>query len=95
VSGLGAWLAAIMGPLTGKVLMALGFSVVSVVGVTTALAQIRTLMLAHAGEIPAAAFQFALLGGVGEGLGLILGAIAFRVALWSVANTTRILGVAS
>jgi hypothetical protein len=92
--GLGTWLAAMMQPLAARVLMALGFSVVSVVGVTTVLDQIKELFIAQAMAIPAAGFQLALLAGVGPAMGIIFGAVATRLALWQIQNATKILGVA-
>jgi hypothetical protein len=84
-----------MAPLAARVLLALGFSVVSVVGVTAALDQLKTLFLSQLQLVAASGLQLALLSGVGVGFGLIFGAIAFRMALWQIANTTRILGIGS
>lgn len=92
MSGLGTWLAALMGPLTAKILVALGFSVVSIVGVTSALTTLKNMFIANLAMVPAAGLQLALLGGVGVGLGLVFGAVTFRMLLWQVSNTQRILG---
>jgi len=91
--GIGTWLAAMMAPLVARVLLALGFSVVSVVGVSTVMVQLKNMAIAQAGLIPPAGFQLALLGGVGVGAGIIAGAITTRMALWQIQNATRILGV--
>ena len=92
--GLGTWLAAMMAPLVARVLMALGFSVVSVVGVTTVLSQLKALAVSQAMGLPAAALQLALLSGFGVALGIIFGAVTTRIALWQIQNATKILGVA-
>lgn len=88
----GTWLAALMEPLVAKVLVALGMQVVTISGVTLAITAIKNIFLAQMGAVPAAGFQLALLAGVGEGFGMIFGAIAFRLALWQIQNATKILG---
>ena len=90
--GIGTFLAAMMAPLVARVLMALGFSVVTVVGVSTVLAQLKAMMLAQAMAVPVAGLNLALLAGVGVGGGIIFGAITTKMALYAIANTSRILG---
>jgi len=89
---LGVWLLGMASGLTAKVLMALGFSVVTVVGMNTVFSQLRDLFLSHSSAIPAAGLNLALLAGAGEGVGIIFGAIVTRLALWQIANAKRILG---
>lgn len=91
--GLSTWLAAMMAPLVARVLMALGFSVVSIVGVTTVLAQLKSMFIAQAAALPAAGLQIALLGGFGTACGIIFGAVTTRMALWQIQNATKVLGV--
>lgn len=93
MTALGAWLLTLVQPLVGRVLMALGFQVVSIVGVVAVLDQLKSMIVNGLGDIPAAGLQLALLGGAGEGLGIIFGAIATRLALWQIQNSVRILGV--
>ncbi|TXH90783.1 MAG: DUF2523 domain-containing protein [Rhodoferax sp.] len=90
---LGSWLLAMMQPLVGRILSALGFSVVSIVGVTAALDQLKSMLLTQLQLVPAAGLQLALLAGCGVAFGFILGAITFRMALWQLNNSMRILGV--
>lgn len=92
---LGTWLLGLAPSLVGKVLLTLGFQVVTITGMTASIAALKGLFLEHLGAVPAAGLQLALLGGVGEGLGIIFGAIAARLALWSIQNSTKILGVSS
>lgn len=89
---LGTWLLGMMGGMTAKVLLALGFSVVSIVGVDAAFNQLRDLAMSHVGGIPAAGLNLALLAGCGQAAGIIFGACATRLALWQIANAKRILG---
>jgi hypothetical protein len=93
--GAGTWLAAMMGTLTAKVLLALGFQVVTITGVAVAMTTLRTMIITHLGAVPAAGFQILLLAGLGTGLGMLLGAAAFRLALWQIQSSVKILGVAS
>jgi hypothetical protein len=93
--GVGTWLAALMTTLTAKVLLAIGFQVVTITGVAASLAGLRLMIISSFGAVPAAALQLVLLSGVGTGLGIVLGAVAFRLALWQIQSATRVLGVAS
>lgn len=93
MNGLGIWLAGMMQPLVARVLVALGFSVVSIIGVDTALNQIKQMLISQLSMVAASGLQMALLAGVGTALGLIFGAISFRVALWQAENSMKILGV--
>lgn len=93
--GAGTWLAAMMTTLTAKVLLALGFQVVTITGVVAASVTLRQMIITNMGAIPAAGFQLVLLAGIGTGMGIILGACAFRLALWQIQSSVKILGVAS
>lgn len=88
-----AWLAAMMGPLTARILMSLGFSVVTIVGVTATLDAIKGQFIASMNTLPAVGLQLAMLAGAGQAMGIILGAMATRVMLWQIQKGTRILGV--
>lgn len=91
-TGIGFWLAQMMQPLVARVLVALGFQVVTIAGVAASVGQIKSLFLSYVGQLPAAGFQMALLAGVGTAFGMIFGAITFRLALWQLQSATRILG---
>lgn len=93
--GLGTWLAGLMSTLTARVLLALGFQVVTITGTTAAFAAAKSMFISQLGAVPAAGLQLALLAGAGTAIGIIFGAIAFRIALWQIQNSVRILGVNS
>jgi hypothetical protein len=95
LAGIGSWLIAMTTPLVGKVLFALGFQVVTIAGMTVAITTVKNLWLGYLGAVPAAGLQLALLAGVGEGIGMILGAITFRLTMWQIQQSTKILGVNS
>lgn len=89
---IGTWLAAMMQPLVAKVLLALGFQVVTLTGVTLAITSLKTIFMGHIASVPVAGFQLALLAGVGTAFGMIFGAITFRLAMFAIQNGTKILG---
>lgn len=93
MTGLGAWLLGLVTPLVGRVLMALGFQVVSIVGVVAVVGQLKDMVISAFGDVPAAGLQLALLAGTGEALGIIFGAIATRLALWQIQNSVKVLGI--
>lgn len=90
---LGTWLLSLLQPAIGRILTALGFSVVSVVGMQAMLSQLRTQLVSGLGGLSADMFNVFLLAGGGQALGIIMGALTTRVLLWQVQNATRILGV--
>lgn len=80
-------------PLIARILTALGFSVVSIVGVSTSINSVKDQLISSVNSMPADVLNIFLLGGGGIGLGMILGAIAFRLTLWQIQSATKILGV--
>ena len=86
------WLLSIVGSLVGRVLLALGFSVVTIVGFEVAVTQLKGQLVASANSMPADIFNLFLMAGGGIAMNAILGAIAFRVTMWAVQRSTRILG---
>jgi hypothetical protein len=68
------------GPITARVLLAMGMGVVSVTGVTTAVNSIKTTVIANLGQAPTAALQLAGLSGCWVALGLVFGAVTFAVS---------------
>lgn len=80
-------------PLIARILTALGFSVVSVVGVTTSINVLKNELVDHVNTLPHDVLNLFLFAGGGICLGMILGAVAFRLALWQIQSATKILGV--
>lgn len=91
---LGTWLLGMMSPLLAKILIALGFSVVSIVGVQAALQTVKDLMVNNVNSMSSDVLNLFLLSGGGTGLGIIFGAYTTRVLLWQITSAKRILGVA-
>lgn len=90
---IGTWLLSMVQPLIGRILAALGFSVVTVVGFTATIETLRQNLISSVNALPADMLGIMLLAGVGESVGMILGAIAFRLALWQIQSATKIVGV--
>jgi hypothetical protein len=89
---IGVWLAMMVEPLLARVLLALGFSVVSIVGVEAALTGIKSSFVVSFNSMPAEWVQFALYLWIGKGLGVIFGAMATKLMLWSIQSATSLLG---
>lgn len=77
---LGAFLASAVGPLAKRVLTSLGFGIISFTAITTALNTLIGYAQSAYTGMPAYAFAFLGLAGVGYGLGLIAAAMVFRAA---------------
>lgn len=85
-----AFLAAAVGPLAIRALVAIGFAAVSFAGVTTAFTALTTYAQSQWSALPAGVLQLAGLAGVPGGIGLIFGAMAARIALWMAANGSKL-----
>lgn len=90
---LGTWLLSLASPLLGKILLSLGFSVVTITGMEAILSQVRTQLVGGLAGMSADMFNLFLLAGGGQALGIITGALTTRLLLWQIQNATRILGV--
>lgn len=88
---LGTWLLSLAEPLLAKVLLALGFGVVSIVGIDAALGAIKDQFVGQINSMPADWLAFALHLWIGKGLGIIFGACATKLMLWSAQHATSIL----
>jgi hypothetical protein len=89
---LGTWLLAMCEPLLAKILLSLGFSVVSIVGMEVVVNTVKDQVIAGMSSMPAVWLNFALYLWLGKALGVIFGAIATKLTLWSVQNATSMLG---
>lgn len=90
---LGTWLFSLISPAIGRVLSAIGFSVVSILGMEALLGQLRSSLVSGLGGMSADMFNVFLLAGGGQALGIITGALTTKLLLWQVQNATKILGV--
>ena len=89
---LGTWLLAMMQPLIGRILAALGFSVVTITGFELVIDTVKNMVRDGINTLPADMLNLFLYAGGGQGLGMILGAITTKLLLWQVQRATQILG---
>lgn len=88
-------LATLAKPITARVLLALGFSVVTVTGVALSVSTVKGLVLSSLGTAPMAALQLAGLMGVWEAGGLVFGAMTWCVSFWTLTSATKLIGTGS
>lgn len=89
---IGTWLLSMMEPLIAKILLSLGFSVVSIVGMDSVLAGMKASLVANINAMPSVWLEFALYLWLGKGIGIIFGALTTKLMLWSIQNATSMLG---
>lgn len=89
---LAAFLMSMVGPLVGRVLLALGFSIITVGGMDIVMGQLKSQLHAAGMGMGADAFGLFQVAGGGIGLGIIIGAINTRIALWTATKATSIIG---
>jgi hypothetical protein len=89
MSTLAAWLAAMVSPLLVRAMLALGVSLVTYTGVTEGVRGLIDMAKTMYGGLPADILNLAGLAGVGEGLGIVLGALVARTALWVMSKSTQ------
>jgi len=91
MSTLFSFLAAAVGPLAIRILMAIGFASVSFAGVTAAFTALISSAQSSWSALPLAVLQLASICGIPSCLGLIFGAGMARITLWAVANGTKLI----
>lgn len=89
---IGTWLLSMMEPLLAKILVSLGFGVVSIVGMDSVLSSMKASFVTTLNGMPADWLQFALYLYIGKGIGIIFGACTTKLLLWSIQNATSLLG---
>lgn len=87
-----AVLATWIGRYIGQALIALGFSVITTVGLDLAIDQLKAQLQQAAGSLGSDALSLFLIAGGGSAIGIVLGAINLRIALWVGTKATRIVG---
>lgn len=89
---LGAFLLSMVEPLIGRILMALGLSLVTVVGFDQVVGVLQTQLITSVNSLPSQMLQLFLIAGGGTGISMIVAAIAVRVMLWQAMNAKKLLG---
>lgn len=95
MGGLLAGLASLAVPMVARVLIAMGFSVVTITGVSVVVADLKAQILASINSgAGSAMIQLAGLAGMWEGLGMIFGAMTFCATYWGLTAAVRVIGKA-
>ncbi|ART55178.1 hypothetical protein CBP36_09490 [Acidovorax carolinensis] len=89
---IGTWLLSLVQPFIAKILLALGFSVVTITGFEAAIGQVKSQLVGSVNALPVDMLNVFLLAGGGKGIGIILAAVAVKVMLWQISSATKILG---
>lgn len=89
---LATFLLSMAASLVGRVLTALGMSVVTITGFDLVIGELKSSLTSSASSLPADALNLFLLAGGGSGVGIIFGAINVRVALWMIQRASKIVG---
>ncbi len=87
-----AALVGLTGPIVARVLITLGFSLVTVTGVTVTLTTLKGYVQLNLGAAPTAMLELAGLGGAWEALGLVFGAATFVAGMWVATSATKLVG---
>ncbi len=90
---IGTWLLSLVRPILAKILLSLGFSVVTITGFEAAVNQIKLQLVSSINALPVDLLNVFLLAGGGKGIGIILAAVAVKILLWQISSATKILGV--
>ena len=78
---LAAFLIGLVGPVMARWIAAMGFSLVTVTGLSVAYSTLKAQVISGIGGLPAVGIQLGALMGIWEALGIILGAFVF-VLTW-------------
>lgn len=89
---LGTWLLAMIQPIIGRILSALGFTVVTITGLNLVIDQLKNMVRDGINTMPTDTLNIFLYAGGGHCLGAIFGAITTKLLLWQVQRATQILG---
>lgn len=89
---LATFLLSMAASLVGRVLTALGMSVVTITGFDLVIGELKSALTNSASSLPGDALNLFLLAGGGSGVGIIFGAINIRVTLWMIQKASKIVG---
>ncbi|MDH4419200.1 MAG: DUF2523 domain-containing protein [Acidovorax sp.] len=85
-------LLAMVQPIIARIMVTLGLSIASFVGMDLLMNQVISHAQNAWGGLPSGILQLAGLAGIGQALGIIMGAVLTRVLIWQLSRSTRIMG---
>lgn len=90
MSGLGAFLMGLIGPLATRVLLTLGLGVVSVTGLTAVLALVQQQIQNSFNGLPLDVASFIFMSGLPQSMAIILSALAARLSMMQLSKIQRL-----
>lgn len=87
----GVFLVAVIVPLAKRVLVAIGIGALTYVGLDAAFGAARDLVVSNYGQMTGDVANLVSLAGVGQAIGIILGAMAARVGMTVVSTLAKVL----
>jgi hypothetical protein len=91
MNSIGALLLSWGGPLAKRVLIALGIGTITYVGIDAALSAVVSAIQAQLGGLPSDIIQIITIGGGTTAMSIILGGIAARISMMSLAKLGKVL----
>lgn len=88
-----AFLLSLVQPIISRILIALGFSVITFTGMEFVMSSLTQHAVSAWGGLAGNMVALAGLAGVGEALSIIMGAVATRVLIWQMTRAVRLMGV--
>lgn len=88
---LGAFLSTSIGALVRKAMVAIGLGTITYAGLQAAFNSVQANVIANYGQLNGASLQIADLAGVGQAIGIILGALAARVGIAVISKFGKVL----
>lgn len=89
---LGTFLLSLVEPMIGRILVALGLSVITIAGFGQVVDILQGQLVGSVNSLPNEMLQIFLIGGGGIGISMIVAAIAVRVMMWQALNAKKIIG---
>ena len=78
---LAVWLLGLVRPILGRILLALGISLVTVTGLNVTINVIKNQLIGNVTGLPVDLLNLFLFSGMGEAIGIIFGAITTRLLI--------------
>lgn len=91
ITTIAAFFASSIGPLVKRALVAIGIGTITYAGLDTAFAAARDLVVSNYGQMPGNVADLVSLAGVGQAIGIILGAMAARVGMTALSTLGKVL----
>lgn len=84
MSSFGLYLASVSAPIAQRVLTGLGIGTITYVGLDATFNVIKTEIITNWGALPSAVLTILTISGIGQAVGIVLGAISARVVMMQI-----------